>query len=125
MVSFVIMFICNLLIPLTMLLAGCWMLKCPPKEINGLIGYRTGMSQKNKDTWAFAHQVCGRLWTRVGAVLLLATILVQLPFARSGEDAMGVVTMILEAVQLVVLLGSILPVELALKRTFDKNGNRR
>lgn len=125
MVSFVIMFICNLLIPLTMLLAGCWMLKCPPKEINGLIGYRTGMSQKNKDTWAFAHQVCGRLWTRVGAVLLLATILVQLPFAGSGEDTMGVVTMILEAAQLVVLLSSILPVELALKRTFDENGNRR
>ena len=34
-------------------------------------------------------------------------------------------TLIVEIVQLVVLIGSIVPVEKALKRTFDENGVRR
>lgn len=42
-----------------------------------------------------------------------------------GDDAIGIVTLIVEAVQLAILLGSIVPVEKALKRTFDENGVRR
>ena len=50
---FIFMFICNLLIPLLMIICGYFMRRKPPKEINGLIGYRTAMSRKNKDTWDF------------------------------------------------------------------------
>lgn len=46
MVFFICMFICNLLIPATMIIAGYFMYKKPPKEINGVIGYRTTMSRK-------------------------------------------------------------------------------
>ena len=56
---FIAMFLCNLLMPSIMVIAGYCMYKNPPKEINGLIGYRTAMSEKNKDTWAFAHDCCG------------------------------------------------------------------
>ena len=59
---FITMSICNLLIPLIMLLGGYLMYKKPPKEINNVVGYRTKMSKKNKDTWEFAHNYCGRLW---------------------------------------------------------------
>lgn len=101
------------------------MYKNPPKEINGLVGYRTTMSKKNKDTWTFAHDYCGRLWIKLGLIILIPTILVQIPFVHSGDDAIGIVTLIVEAVQLAILLGSIVPVEKALKRTFDENGVRR
>ena len=43
------------------------MSKYPPKEINGIIGYRTTMSRKNMDTWKFAHDYCGKLWLKLCA----------------------------------------------------------
>ena len=125
MVFFICMFICNLLIPATMIIAGYFMYKKPPKEINGVIGYRTTMSRKNMDTWKFAHDYCGRLWLKIGIILLVPSIIVQIPFVNSDENTVGILTLIIEGVQLVFLLGSILPVEKALKRTFDENGKRR
>ena len=122
---FIAMFVCNLLMPLIMLIFGYCMYKNPPKEINGLVGYRTTMSKKNKDTWLFAHNYCGRLWIKLGLILLLPTILAQIPFVHSSDNTIGIVTLIIEAIQLAVLLGSIVPVEKALKRNFDENGNRR
>ena len=125
MVFFICMFICNLLIPATMIITGYFMYKKPPKEINGVIGYRTTMSRKNMDTWKFAHDYCGRLWLKIGIILLVPSIIVQIPFVKSDENTVGILTLIIEGVQLVFLLGSILPVEKALKRTFDENGKRR
>lgn len=122
---FVTMFICNLLIPLIMLIGGYCMYKNPPKEINGFVGYRTTMSKKNKDTWMYAHDYCGRLWIKFGLILLIPTIIVQIPFVHSGNNTVGIMTLIVETVQLCVLIGSIIPVEKALKRTFDENGVRR
>ena len=58
------MFLCNLLMPSIMVIAGYCMYKNPPKEINGLIGYRTAMSEKNKDTWAVAHACMRQTDTR-------------------------------------------------------------
>ena len=125
MVFFIVMFVCNMLMPLIMLIGGYCMYRKPSKEINGLVGYRTTMSKKNKDTWKFAHDYCGRLWIKLGLILLFPTILVQIPFVHSGDDAIGIVALIVESVQLAVLIGSIVPVEKALKRTFDENGARR
>ena len=122
MVFFIVMFICNLLMPFIMLVSGYWMYKNPPKEINGFLGYRTKMSKKNKDTWMFAHNYCGRLWMKSGIIMLFPTIFVQLPFAHSGEDTIGIMTLIIEAVQLFVIFFSIVLVEKALRRTFDENG---
>lgn len=122
---FIAMFLCNLLMPSIMVIAGYCMYKNPPKEINGLIGYRTAMSEKNKDTWAFAHDCCGKLWIKSGIILLVPTVLAQIAFAKSGEDVVGTVTLVIEAVQVLVLIGSVILVEKALKRTFDENGNRR
>ena len=53
--------ILNLIIPFLMIIFGKLFIKNIPKEINGLFGYRTPMSVKNKDTWEFAHYYCGKL----------------------------------------------------------------
>ena len=122
MVFFIGMFICNLLMPLLMIIAGYMMYKHPPKEINGVIGYRTTRSRKNIDTWKFAHDYCGRLWFKAGFALLIPTIIAQIPFAKSSDNTIGWVTIVIEMIQLVVLIGSIFPVEKALKENFDDNG---
>lgn len=121
---FIAMFFCNLLIPLTMMITGYMMYKHPPKEINGVIGYRTTRSTKNMDTWRFAHDYCGRLWFKAGIILLIPSIAAQMPFAGSNEDVVGIMTVVVETIQLIVLIGSIFPVEKALKTNFDDDGNR-
>ena len=57
-----VLFICNLLIPVVVIVTGRIMWKHYPKNINGLVGYRTTLSMKNMDTWKFANEYCGRLY---------------------------------------------------------------
>lgn len=116
---FISMFICNLIVPVIMVIAGYCMYKKPPKDINGIVGYRTTMSRKNADTWLFAHNYCGRLWIKIGVIILILTIIVQIPFIHSNENIVGTVTLIIDAVQLTCLVGSIFIVEKALKKNFD------
>lgn len=59
MLFWIFMLVMNLLIPISMIGFGKLFMKTTPKEINGLFGYRTSMSMKNKDTWIFAHHYCG------------------------------------------------------------------
>jgi uncharacterized membrane protein len=100
------------------------MYKHTPKEINVVYGYRTSRSMKNEETWKFAHDCCGRLWFKLGFILIIPTIVAMLPFAKSNETVVGIVTLIVISFQVIVLIGSIFPVESALKKNFDDNGNR-
>lgn len=119
------MFIFNLLIPVLMIIIGKMMYKHTPKTINGVYGYRTSMSMKNEDTWKFAHDYCGRLWYKIGLIMLIPSVLVQLPFVKSSTDTIGIMTVVLETVQICVMIASIFPTEKALRKTFDKYGNRK
>ncbi|MCQ2529312.1 MAG: SdpI family protein [Saccharofermentans sp.] len=121
---FITMFVCSLLIPLIMIIGGYLMWKRPPRNINSLMGYRTTMSKKNVDTWKFAHDYCGRLWLKFGLIILVPSIVVQIPFVHADDDTIGLMTLVLMMVQLVVVVASIFPVEKALKQTFDKDGVR-
>ena len=115
----IMMFICNLLIPVFMWGAGVMMYKCPRQNINYYTGYRTKRSMKNMETWKFAHDYCGRLWVKLGIGMLIPTIVVQLPFIHSSDDTIGLMTVIICVIQIAVLLGSIIPVERALKKKFE------
>ncbi|AEV69979.1 SdpI family protein [Acetivibrio clariflavus] len=121
----ILMFFCNLLIPVIMIIVGYLMYKHPPKKINAFYGYRTSRSMKNDETWKFAHDYCGRIWIKLGFVLLIPTIIASIPFINSAINVVGIVTLVIQGVQVIVLIGSIFPVEAALKKNFDDNGNRR
>lgn len=121
----IFMFICDLLIPLMMVIFGRIMEKHTPKDINYLIGYRTSMSMKNADTWTFAHELCGKLWWRTGWAMLILSLGIQLPFVNNTKDTIGLMGLILCTVQCVVLIVSIFPVEKALKNTFNSDGSRK
>ena len=121
----ILMLCVNLLIPGVMIGFGRWSLKGGPKEINWIIGYRTGMSMKNEDTWAFAHQELGRLWTKWGWILLIASVAVMLAVIGRSETAVSIIGCILMFAQLIPLIGCIAPVERKLRETFDKDGKRK
>lgn len=43
--------ICNLMIPVLMIVFGKVFIKNPPKTRNGIYGYRTRRSRKSQDAW--------------------------------------------------------------------------
>lgn len=118
-------FVCDLLIPILMVIAGSMMWKHAPEKINGIIGYRTARSMKNTDTWKFAQDYCGRLWWKIGWIILIPSFAIHIPFYHSSEDMIGIVAAILCTIQCVILILSIFPTERALKRTFTEEGIRK
>ena len=119
------MFVCNLLIPLLMIIFGRWMWKRCPEAINIAFGYRTKRSMTNMDTWKFAHEYCGKLWWKTGWIMLMPTIVAQIPFFHSNEDMVGNVGGIISMIHVVVLIVSIFPTEIALKKNFYEDGRRK
>ncbi len=115
----------NLLIPAVMLFFGTRFQRRPPETVNHFYGYRTARSMRNQETWRFAHEACGKLWVRLGAVLLAAAALASVLTFRRGIEAVGIVSAVVVTLQTLVLVGSIVPVELALKRNFDDFGRKR
>lgn len=115
----------DLLIPAVMLLLGRRFLTKPPRTINGTYGYRTRRSMKNQAAWDFAHRTCGRLWSRLGLVLLPLSALVMLPVLGADAGTVGLWCGAVVLVQTAVLLGSLFPVERALKKEFDQFGRKR
>jgi len=115
------------LTPILMFGFGCVFIKNPPKDINGVYGYRTMRSMKNQQTWDFAHQFCGKLWQKIGFVMLVFTIVIDVVLLLLKDTTSIPYDEILLAelfVQVAVLMVSIYPVESALKRNFDVEGNR-
>ncbi len=126
MVGFwVFMMIMNLLIPITMIGLGNCFSKNAPKEINMIFGYRTTRSMKNKETWEFAHHFCGKMWVVFGWILLISSSVAMFFVFGKSVNIVGTFGGIVCVIQLVVLIGSIFPTEVALEKKFDKNGYRR
>ena len=121
----IFMMIINLLLPITMIFLGRYYSRKAPKNINWVYGYRTTMSTKNKDTWEFAHKLLGKLWYRCGIVLLPLSVLVMLFVLGKRENVVAITGEIICGVQVVIMVLVIHPIERALRKNFDKDGNKR
>lgn len=109
-----------LMVPIITLITGYLMYRHTPKSINGLVGYRTSRSMINQDTWNFANKYCASLWIKLGIITTVISFLIYLLF-----DVNEIVSIVIVLIQTFLLLLSIIPVEKALKKTFDDDGNRR
>lgn len=121
----IFMLIMDLLIPATMICFGKRYQSKPPKEINNLSGYRTSMSMKNQDTWKFAHNYVGKLWFISGIVSIIPTVFSFLYLYGRKVDTIGYMGGILCLIQMILMIGSIIPTEIALHKNYDINGNRK
>ena len=109
-----------LMVPIITLIAGYLMYRYTPKSINGLVGYRTSKSMINQDTWDFANKYCASLWIKLGIITTVISFLIYILF-----DVNKIVSIVIVLIQTFLLLLSIIPVEKALKKIFDDDGNRR
>ncbi|MDE7266178.1 MAG: SdpI family protein [Lachnospiraceae bacterium] len=117
--------LCNLLIPVLMIILGKVFIKNPPKKINGIYGYRTPRSKKNQDTWNFAHLYCGKLWWKIGWVMLPLSVIGMLPAIEKNNTIVGAVGTVVIIAECIALVVPIFFVERALGKKFDKDGNTK
>ena len=121
----VFMLVCNLQIPAVVIWYGRRFRANPPKEPNGVFGYRTTRSMKNRDTWNFAQRKMGQVWGRWGLVMLPLAVLAQaLTLLAPDAESMCLWSLPITAAEVALLLLSMIPVERALKENFDESGRR-
>ena len=114
----------DLICPFTMIGFGKRCMNNTP-DFDSVYGYRTRMSSINRKTWKFAHEYCGKLWYLTGLTLLTPSIIIMLFTFGKGNDAIGVVGGILEAIQIMLLLAAIPATESMLRKKFEDNGKRK
>ena len=119
------MLVMVLLTPLTMMLFGCLFYYKPPKNINGVYGYRTKMSRKNQQTWDFAHEYCGWLWMRLGSVIAPVSLTCMYLLRGKDIDTIGIWGGIIMLVQCLLLVLTIPITERALRKNFDEYGMKK
>ena len=115
----------GLLFPAVMILFGAMFMRSAPKKINFIFGYRTDMSMKNRDTWEFAHKYMGKMWFRLGLLLIPVTVIAMLFVIGKTENTVGTVGLIVSFINTVVLIVPVFFTEKALNKAFDKNGGRK
>ncbi|MDE7428858.1 MAG: SdpI family protein [Lachnospiraceae bacterium] len=116
------MTICNLILPVLMIVLGKVFVKNPPRTINAIVGYRTSRSMKNQDTWNFAHLHCGKLWWKIGWSMLPLSIISMLPAIGKDDDFIGVLGAVVISVECIIMFISIFFTERALAKKFDRRG---
>lgn len=72
---------------------GLFLWKCPPKNINGLIGYRTKRSMQNQESWDFAQRYAGKVWVISG--VLDACVFLPLSFLPFDDEGWGPILFLL------------------------------
>ncbi len=115
----------NLLIPATMIGFGAYFCKKAPRDINAFFGYRTPRSMASCEAWAFAHRMCGKIWLIIGLVILPLTVGGMCLLLGEPQDAVGLWGGLICVAQLVPLMATVIPVEIALHRNFYPNGDRK
>lgn len=117
---FIFLLIMNSLISMFMIFFGGLWKNHPPAGINWVYGYRSSMSMKNKETWDFAHKHNAKVWRWVGRIWLIISTIIMLLFKKNYEITFIWITRI----GIGVLILSMIPTEIALRKKFDKEGNR-
>ena len=121
---FYIMLISSLILPVMMIIFGLWMKNRPPR-FRSAFGYKSSRAAASEESWLFAQQLCGKLWLYAGVATLILTGAAFTLMYGMDEDALGMWGAVIMSVQTVVMVMTIIPVEVALRRTFDKYGVRK
>ena len=67
-----------LIVGVTFSLAGLALIFFPPKNINGLFGYRTSLSMTDQRYWDFSQKFSGRLLIAMGLLIITTGFILEL-----------------------------------------------
>lgn len=119
MAVWIIMLIVNVAIAVAIAYFGWKMTKQMP-AMDGVFGFRSERALIDEKTWKFAQNYFAKLFLLVGIVLFVVSLTVMLCFVKAQTGVVAFVgAMLLLLDVLAVVLGAILPTELALKKKFN------
>jgi len=109
----------------TMIGFGLYFSLAGPKKINFVFGYRSPMSMKNLETWRFGNVYAGRYMWITGIILLIGSLATLFAVMSSDDTVIRTAGIIIIIVHAVMIFGTIISTEIALRRVFDRHGNRK
>ena len=113
------------ILPLFVLLCGLRFRRGVPYNVLTIISYRTEKSMRSRASWDYAHDLCGKIWVVLGAVsAVVAALVIALSF-RLDDSTFGNTATAVMASELAAIIISVVCIERALGRAFDKNGRPR
>ncbi|MCQ2471343.1 MAG: SdpI family protein [Clostridia bacterium] len=119
------MLVIVLIIPVLLIFFGQHFYKDgAPKKINTVFGYRTQRSIKTWDSWAYAHNQLGKIWRLTGLILIPVSAGIFALAFNKNVDEISIFTILVQALQIVAIIITILVVEGRLKKNFDDRGAR-
>lgn len=92
-------YIFSLFIPTIFILVGFILWKHPPKEINGVSGWRTEQSEKNQQTWDFANLLGAKCTLVFGIIEFLCTFIYLFFTSDFDENEAGMFMIVLAIIQ--------------------------
>lgn len=120
-ITMLIFTICyTIMVPFIMVLIGVIWKKNWPSKINDFYGYRTSSSMKDKAHWDYAHQSCAKVMFMLGVIGLIITVPFIIQYFTLSLDEMANISMIPIMIHCALLVFSIIPVEIMIKRKFKK-----
>lgn len=122
----VILCVCNMLVPITMLILGLVIWKTMP-GYGDLIGYRTTYSLKNETLWNIAQYCFGKSCTITFAVMSFLSLLASLVliFFEVDKEILGIISVFVTLIQSVALFVVIFITEHKLKVIDKQNAQNQ
>lgn len=120
---FIFLFVCSLLVPLSMIILGYTWKDNPPKDRQGISGYRTTMSRLNDETWKYAHKCWGRMNLTLGIIQAILSLFVLILVKDYTNFEM--ISVYLVFLQLGIMVLTIIPTEFLLHKHFTKQGMKK
>lgn len=120
---FIFLSVCSLLVPISMILLGYIWKDNPPKNKQGISGYRTAMSRINDETWKYAHKCWGRINFVLGIILAILSIFVLI--LMKDDTNFEMISVYLVFFQLGIMTLTIIPTEFFLHKHFTKSGREK
>ena len=111
--------------PLVMLGLGLWYYLAPPREANHSVGFRTYHGMGSVEAWQFTQKLAGTLYSLLGTGLTVVMSLICNGFRAMNAMTMANTAIICVVVECVLILGVWAYIKIKVRKTFDKDGNRR
>lgn len=106
-------------VPLVLIIVGALMWRFPPSP-NGMVGYKTARAQRSNEAWYAAQTTSGKymLFSNI-PVLVLSIIAGLMPILTDMPEAdITRLTVLVTAVQVLVIFGVIIATEIYLAKKF-------
>ncbi len=121
--EYIVLLICELLCPLTMLLIGLFIWRFPA-EYRSMFGYHTTAAERSPEAWAAAQGYFGIRMVIAQIpiiVIMVVSWVISCVILKLSEDAVAAIAMVLTAVPVIVVFVVAGMTEKMLKRCFGNS----